>query len=59
MKNKFVLSLSFVLVSLFTNAQYMDNYFIDKNKDSITQVDGIDYLIKLFKIKKSQEIIEN
>jgi len=59
MKSKFILLLTVILIALDVSAQDMDSYFIDKNNDTISQVDGIDYLIKLFKIKKSQEKIEN
>lgn len=58
MKSKFLILL-FLFVVLAVKAQDMDTYFINKQNDSIPQVDGIDYLIQLFKIKKSQEKIQN
>ena len=48
-----------LFVVIDSKAQDIDTYYIYKNNDSIKQVDGIDYLLKLFKIKKSQEKIEN
>lgn len=48
-----------LFVAIDSKAQDIDTYYIYKNNDSIKQVDGIDYLIKLFKINKSPEKIEN
>ena len=58
MSNKilFFILLIFVFES---SAQDKDTIYIYKNNDTVKQVDGIDYLIKVFKIKKSQEKIEN
>ncbi len=58
MKNKLLLFLFFILVFV-SNAQDKDSIYIYKNNDSVKQVDGIDYLKKLFKIKSSQEKTEN
>ncbi len=59
MKSKFISILLLLFVVIDSKAQDKDTYYIYKNNDSIKQVDGIDYLIKLFKINKSQEKIEN
>jgi len=59
MKSKFISILMLLFVVIDSKAQDIDTYYIYKNNDSIKQVDGIDYLLKLFKIKKSQEKIEN
>ncbi|HQZ24544.1 MAG TPA: BamA/TamA family outer membrane protein [Flavobacterium sp.] len=59
MKSKFISILMLLFVVIDSKAQDIDTYYIYKNNDSIKQVDGIDYLIKLFKINKSQEKIEN
>jgi len=59
MKNRILLSLLFFLIVFNIIAQDVGSYFIDKNKDTITQVDGIDYLIKTFKINRNQKKIEN
>lgn len=58
MKNKFLLSL-LLLVVLEVAAQDKDTYFITLKNDTIIQKDGVDYLIQLFKINKSQEKIQN
>lgn len=59
MKNKFLLPLLLLLVVLEAKAQDKDTYFITSNNDTIPQKDGVDYLIQLFKINRSQEKIEN
>lgn len=59
MKNKFLLPLLLLLAVLDVKAQDKDIYFITPDNDTIIQKDGIDYLIQLFKIKKSQEKIQN
>ena len=59
MKNKFLLPLLLLLVVLEAKAQDKDTYFITSNNDTIIQKDGVDYLIQLFKINRSQEKIEN
>jgi outer membrane protein assembly factor BamA len=59
MKNKFLLLLLLLFVVLEVKAQDKDTYFITPNNDTIIQKDGIDYLIQLFKINKSQEKIKN
>ena len=59
MKNKTLYIFILFFIAFNSIAQNPDSYYIDKNKDSIPQVDGIDYLIKLFKINKSQEKIED
>ena len=59
MKRNFLYFLALFITTIEISAQDMGSYFIDKNKDSIAQVDGIDYFIKLFNIKKSQEKIEH
>jgi len=59
MKSKFIPILMLLFVVIDSKAQDKDTYYIYKNNDSIKQVDGIDYLLKLFKINKSQEKIEN
>ena len=48
MKSKFLYLLALFITTIETGAKDMGSYFIDKNKDSIAQVDGIDYFIKLF-----------
>jgi hypothetical protein len=58
MRSKFLFLLLLFIV-LEGKAQDKDTYFINSKNDTIAQVDGIDYLIQLFKIKKSQEKIEN
>ncbi|MBC7845225.1 MAG: BamA/TamA family outer membrane protein [Flavobacterium sp.] len=58
MKNKFLLSL-LLLVVLEVAAQDKDTYFITPKNDTIIQKDGVDYLIQLFKINRSQEKIQN
>jgi hypothetical protein len=58
MKSKFIFLLLLFIV-LEVKAQDKDTYFINNKNDTIAQVDGIDYLIQLFKIKESQEKIEN
>jgi hypothetical protein len=58
MKNKSLLLLFFIFLVIESRSQEKDAYYIYKNNDTVTQVDGIDYLIKLFKIKRSQEKIE-
>jgi len=58
MKSKFIITLLLIAV-LGVNAQDKDTYFITPDNDTIIQKDGIDYLIQLFKIKKSQEKIQN
>ncbi len=59
MKNKFLLPLLLLLVVLEAKAQDKDTYFITSNNDTIIQKDGVDYLIQLFKINRSQEKIQN
>ncbi|MBA4318577.1 MAG: hypothetical protein C0412_09260 [Flavobacterium sp.] len=59
MKNKFLLLLLLLFVVLEVKAQDKGTYFITPNNDTIIQKDGIDYLIQLFKINKSQEKIKN
>jgi outer membrane protein assembly factor BamA len=59
MKSKFISILILFFVVIDSKSQDKDTYYIYKNNDSIKQVDGIDYLLKLFKINKSQEKIEN
>jgi len=58
MTNKILFFFLFILV-FELKAQDKDTIYIYKNNDTVKQVDGIDYLIKLFKIKNSQEKIEN
>jgi len=59
MTRKFIIALYVFFAVSNSNAQDKDTYYVYKNGDSIKQVDGIDYLIRLFKINKSQEKIEN
>jgi hypothetical protein len=59
MTRKFLFLLMLLFLAIEVNAQNDERYFINKNNDTIIQKDGIDYLIQLFKIKKSQEKIEN
>ncbi|SHG26546.1 Surface antigen [Flavobacterium fluvii] len=59
MKNKLLFILLLLFVVLEVKAQDKDTYFITANNDTIIQKDGIDYLIQLFKINKSQEKIQN
>ena len=59
MKNKFLLPLLLLLAVLDVKAQDKEIYFITPDNDTIIQKDGVDYLIQLFKIKKSQEKIQN
>lgn len=59
MKNKFLLPLLLLLAVLEVKAQDKDIYFITPDNDTIIQKDGVDYLIQLFKINKSQEKIQN
>lgn len=59
MKNKLLIPLLLLLVALEVKAQDKDSYFITSNNDTIIQKDGIDYLIQLFKINKSQEKIQD
>jgi hypothetical protein len=59
MKNKSLLLLLFIFLVIESRSQDKDSIYVYKNNDTVKQVDGIDYLIKLFKIKKSQEKIEN
>nr|WP_315147934.1 BamA/TamA family outer membrane protein [uncultured Flavobacterium sp.] len=59
MTRKFIIALYVFFAVSNSNAQDKDTYYVYKNGDSIEQVDGIDYLIRLFKINKSQEKIEN
>ena len=59
MKGKSLLLLLFIFLVIESRSQDKDAYFIYKNNDTVTQVDGVDYLIKLFKLKRSQEKIEN
>src|SRR6187402_2371764 len=59
MKNKLLLSLLLLLAVLEVKAQDMDSYFITPDNDTIIQKDGVDYLIQLFKINRSQEKIQN
>jgi outer membrane protein assembly factor BamA len=59
MKSKFIIALIFFFAVCNSKAQDKDTIYIYKNNDSIKQVDGIDYLIRLFKIKKSPEKIEH
>ena len=59
MTRKFLSLILLLFLAIEVNAQNDERYFIDKNNDTIVQKDGIDYLIQLFKIKKSQEKIEN
>jgi hypothetical protein len=59
MKSKFISILMLLFVVIGSKAQDKDTYYIYKNNDSIKQVDGIDYLIELFKIKKNQDSIKN
>ena len=58
MKSKFLVTLLLFAV-LAAKAQDKDAYFITPNNDTIIQKDGVDYLIQLFKINKSQEKIKN
>lgn len=59
MKSQLLLVL-IVFFSFFeAEAQDKDTYFITNQKDSIPQKDGIDYLIELFKIKRTQESIRD
>lgn len=60
MKNKFIFSLLlFLFLALEIKAQDKDTYYITPTNDTLIQKDGIDYLIELFNIKKSQEKIKN
>jgi Omp85 superfamily domain len=60
MKNTFIfLLLPLLFFGLEGKAQDKDTYFISPNNDTLVQKDGIDYLIQLFKINKSQEKIES
>ncbi|MCI4444170.1 MAG: BamA/TamA family outer membrane protein [Lentimicrobium sp.] len=59
MTRKFLSLILLLFLAIEVNAQNDERYFINKNNDTIVQKDGIDYLIQLFKIKKSQEKIEN
>jgi Omp85 superfamily domain len=60
MKNTFIfLLLPLLFFGLESKAQDKDTYFISPNNDTLVQKDGIDYLIQLFKINKSQEKIES
>jgi hypothetical protein len=59
MKSKSIIALILFFVLYSGNAQDKDTYYIYANNDSIKQFDGIDFLIRLFKIKKSQENIES
>lgn len=58
MKSKFLVIL-LLFVVLAVKAQDKDTYFVTPENDTIIQKDGIDYLIQLFKIKESQEKIQN
>jgi hypothetical protein len=58
MKSKFIITVLLFAI-LGVKAQDKDTYFVTPNNDTIIQKDGIDYLIQLFKIKKSQEKIKN
>ena len=59
MKSKLLLLPLLLLVVLEAKAQDKDTYFIYNQKDTIAQKDGIDYLIQLFKIKRTQESIRD
>jgi len=59
MKRNLLLLLLFLFAFFEIKAQDKDTYFITPKNDTIIQKDGIDYLIQLFKIKKSQEKIQN
>lgn len=59
MKNKLLIPLLLLLVALEIKAQDKDTYFITPDNDTIIQKDGVDYLIQLFKINRSQEKIQN
>lgn len=58
MKTKFLLLL-LLFVVLAVKAQDKDTYFITPDNDTIAQKDGVDYLIQLFKINRSQEKTQN
>ena len=63
MKNTYLLLLLLLFVVVESKAQDRDRdrdaYYIYKNNDTITQVDGIDYLKRLFKIDTNQDSIKN
>lgn len=59
MKSILFLVLTLLLVAVDAKAQNNESYYVYKNNDTIQQVDGLDYLRKLFKIKPSQDSIQN
>lgn len=58
MKSKFLLLLVLFII-LEVKAQDENTYYINKQNDTIVQVDGIDYLSRLFKIDSNPKIKEN